>query len=266
MRRSGMSVFRSTRVTAVTSVLAAVLAGSALYAAGAATADNSVPRSDKEIPNLTTVESKIKAYYGDTVTNGEHYASADSSYAHQLAGIEAKAHTYLEHKVRGHHGAAKPAIVLDVDDTTLLTYNYELEVGFNYTPASSDTYIRTRTMKPVFGMPKLVNWAADHGITVFYVTGRPEAQRAPSAANLAAAGYKPAADATHFFLKNPANPPAYLPCGATCSTVGYKSGTRAHIESLGYDIVANFGDQYSDLSGGHADKGFKLPNPMYYLP
>jgi hypothetical protein len=42
--------------------------------------------------------------------------------------------------------------------------------------------------------------------------------------------------------------------------------TRAHIQDLGYDIVANFGDQYSDLSEGHQDRAYKLPNPMYFLP
>jgi hypothetical protein len=47
--------------------------------------------------------------------------------------------------------------------------------------------------------------------------------------------------------------------------VQYKSGTREHIESLGYDIVANFGDQYSDLDGGYADKTFKVPNPTYFV-
>ena len=31
-------------------------------------------------------------------------------------------------------------------------------------------------------------------------------------------------------------------------------------------IIANFGDQFSDLIGGHADKPVKLPNPTYYLP
>ena len=30
--------------------------------------------------------------------------------------------------------------------------------------------------------------------------------------------------------------------------------------------MANFGDQFSDLKGGHADKAYKLPNPTYYLP
>ena len=33
-----------------------------------------------------------------------------------------------------------------------------------------------------------------------------------------------------------------------------------------YDVVANLGDQYSDLIGGYADRAVKLPNPTYYLP
>jgi predicted secreted acid phosphatase len=251
---------------------AAIALGATFYGVGAATADNSVPRSDKEIPNLTNVVNDIKAYYGDTVdASGEHWASPTGNYARQTAGIEAKAEAYLAHAVRGHghdHARqhAKPAIVLDVDDTSLLTYNYELEVGFNYTPASNQTYLDTKNMHAVFGMDALPYWAADQGYTVFWITGRPESQRADTVRNLTAVGYKAPADAAHLYLKDKADPPAYLPCGATCSTIEYKSGTRAHIESLGYDIVANFGDQYSDLSGGHADKSFKLPNPMYYLP
>jgi HAD superfamily, subfamily IIIB (Acid phosphatase) len=47
---------------------------------------------------------------------------------------------------------------------------------------------------------------------------------------------------------------------------GYKSGTRAHLEALGWDIVGNFGDQFGDLVGGFTDKTFKMPNPNYFLP
>jgi hypothetical protein len=32
------------------------------------------------------------------------------------------------------------------------------------------------------------------------------------------------------------------------------------------EIVADFGDQYSDPRGGHAGVQVKLPNPMYFLP
>ncbi|MEV4440910.1 HAD family acid phosphatase [Streptomyces sp. NPDC049577] len=261
----------SKRARIAGATVAAVAAGAGLFAAGSASADHAAPRTDKEIPNLTKVTDQIKAYYGDTVDkNGQHYASADSNYAKQVAGIEKKAKAHLEHVVanraKGKGGKDKPAIVLDVDDTTLLTYNYELQQGFHFTPESQDAYLKSTDMAPVFGMPQLVNWAQSKGITVFFVTGRDEHQRDWSVRNLKNAGYKPAADTAHFFLKNKTTPPAYLPCGAKCTTVEYKSGTRAHIESQGYHIVANFGDQYSDLSGGHADKTYKLPNPMYFLP
>ena len=61
---------------------------------------------------------------------------------------------------------------------------------------------------------------------------------------------------------------SYLHCAnaPTCTTIEYKSGTRAHIASEGYTIMADFGDQYSDLLGGNAGHQVKIPNPMYYIP
>jgi hypothetical protein len=57
-----------------------------------------------------------------------------------------------------------------------------------------------------------------------------------------------------------------IAAGKSCTTVHYKSATRGYIESLGYEIVANFGDQYSDFTGGFEDRTFKMPNPNYFLP
>ena len=31
-------------------------------------------------------------------------------------------------------------------------------------------------------------------------------------------------------------------------------------------FLETIGDQWSDLLGGHAERAYKLPNPMYYLP
>ena len=67
------------------------------------------------------------------------------------------------------------------------------------------------------------------------------------------------------FLKDLTRP-FYASCAPTCTTTQYKSLTRQYIESQGVDIVANFGDQYSDLNGGFADNTYKIPNPMYYVP
>jgi hypothetical protein len=82
--------------------------------------------------------------------------------------------------------------------------------------------------------------------------------------NLSKAGYPVAAGI--FFAPDAGSVPAYLHCGSTCTTVQYKSGTRAHVESLGYDVIADVGDQQSDLDGGHADATYKLSNPMYTVP
>ncbi|MFJ6750404.1 MULTISPECIES: HAD family acid phosphatase [unclassified Streptomyces] len=263
----------SRRARTGTAVVCALVAGSAAFGVGQATAEHSVPRTDKEIPNLTQVQDKIKAYYGDTVTaDGQHYASPHSNYARQVRGIETRADRYLDKVLthqgtRGGHGAhKKPAIVLDMDDTTLLTYNFELQIGFAFNEKAQDAYLKSTDMDPVFGMDTLVNRARAKGAEVFFLTGRKEAQRDWSTRNLKNVGYDVPLDRTHVYLKDKEHPPAYLPCGADCTTVEYKSGTRKHIESLGYDIVANFGDQYSDLQGGAGDRTFKLPNPMYYLP
>ena len=49
-------------------------------------------------------------------------------------------------------------------------------------------------------------------------------------------------------------------------TADFKTGARQAIEADGYTIVANVGDQFSDLAGDHAERCFKLPNPFYFIP
>jgi acid phosphatase len=41
---------------------------------------------------------------------------------------------------------------------------------------------------------------------------------------------------------------------------------RNEIEQGHYTIIANIGDQPSDLSGGHAERTFLLPDPFYRIP
>ena len=44
-------------------------------------------------------------------------------------------------------------------------------------------------------------------------------------------------------------------------------GARAPgLVEQGYTILLTIGDQESDLAGGFAERGFKLPNPVYFLP
>jgi hypothetical protein len=231
------------------------------------------PTSADQIQNIDQVKTAIKAYYGDTITDqidpyaGDgvdkqlHTFSPTSAYAKEMAGIERGAARYLASAAHHRHSGTK-AILLDVDDTTLNTYNYEIYSNFVYDPTSNAAFVNAAAFPATPGMPQLVNWAKSHGYTVFYLTGRPESQRAGTVTNLQNANY-PVVD-SQLYLKDLSAP--WMTCAPSCTTIQYKSLTRKHIESLGYDIVGNFGDQYSDLSGGYADKTFKLPNPMYYLP
>ncbi|PBC64576.1 Secreted acid phosphatase [Streptomyces sp. Tue6028] len=258
------------RIAAIAAACA--VAGAALYGAGAATAGQSTANSTHEPYNIGVLVKDIDTYYGTTLDgNGVYQASPDSPYAKDLARIESDAERYIDkaaHKAR-HHGE-KPAVVFDIDDTLLLSLDYEKKTNYTYNSASWAAYVAQADRPAVFGTPALVEYARSKGVEVFYNSGLKESQRADAVKNLKKVGADVNLDADHMFLKDAANPPAYLSDCATatawnCTTVQYKSGTRKHIESLGYEIVANFGDQYSDLDGGYADRTYKLPNPTYFV-
>jgi predicted secreted acid phosphatase len=221
--------------------------------------------------NVNVLEDQVEHYYGSAtatypVVGQVTIAASTSNYAKQMKQIVANAESYLAWAAARPHGHAKPAVVFDIDDTLLSTYDYTLAEQFGYTSASNAIWVNAAAFPAVFYMPQLVTFAAHHGYSVFYITGRPQAQTAATIKDLTAAGYAAPASG-HLFLK-PTTPPSYLHCAAapTCTTIEYKSGTRKYISSLGYSIVADFGDQYSDLLGGDAGHQVKLPNPMYYIP
>ena len=46
----------------------------------------------------------------------------------------------------------------------------------------------------------------------------------------------------------------------------YKTKERIKVEDEGYTIIANVGDQPSDLDGGFAEQTYLLPDPFYRIP
>jgi predicted secreted acid phosphatase len=252
--------------------LRAAAVGAALYGAGAATAGQSTANSTHEPYNIGLLVKDIDAYYGATLdSNGVYQASPDSPYAKDLAHIESAAKRYIGKAARkAHHRGEKPAVVFDIDDTLLLSLDYEKKTNYTYNSTTWADYVAKADRPAVPGTPDLVRYAESKGVEVFYNSGLKECQRSTAVENLKKIGADINLDASHMFLKDAANPPSYLSGCATpgtwnCTTVQYKASTRKHIEDLGYDIVANFGDQYSDLDGGYADRTYKLPNPTYFV-
>jgi predicted secreted acid phosphatase len=156
-------------------------------------------------------------------------------------------------KHRRHGHKRKLAIVFDIDETTLSNYTAIEADNFTF-GTNSQNEAQNQVGEAIPPSLALFNLAKKKGYTIFLITGRRENVRTPTAQNLAREGYT---GYKELILK---------PQDSTASTVDYKSGARDAIEDDGYKIVANVGDQYSDLAGGHSQVVFKLPNPFYFLP
>jgi predicted secreted acid phosphatase len=150
--------------------------------------------------------------------------------------------------LRRHLDDRRPAIVLDIDDTSLSNYACLKAVDFDRGAADcSDLPAIPQTLR-------LYRYARRHGVKVFFITGRREHARADTRANLRAEGYK---RWTGLHMRPDEQP--------VRRKDGWKARTRRAIERRGYRIVVNVGDQLSDLDGGRALRRIKLPNPMYVI-
>lgn len=141
-----------------------------------------------------------------------------------------EARPYVEQRLDDSAGE-KPAIVLDIDNTSL-----ETDYGFSYPQPAN---------RPVL---EVAQYAQEHGVALFFVTARPGIIEAPTEWNLAHAGYESSGLYVRGFLD------------LFKDVAEYKTEQRAEIESKGYTIIANIGNSATDLSGGHAEKTFKLPD------
>jgi hypothetical protein len=176
---------------------------------------------------------------------------------------------------------AHPAIVFDIDETSLLNWPRIYRDDYAYIPngpcniakageACGDLDWQQSGLAPAVG-PTLELYKAARcidqpqpctPIEVFFVTGRRQAEHNFEMAkvwtlrNLDTAGYANLSP-DHLYMRDP---------NSTGSVADYKSSARADIESRGFTIIANLGDQWSDLVQGHADMTFKLPNPFYFIP
>ncbi|WP_144763559.1 HAD family acid phosphatase [Curtobacterium sp. 9128] len=230
------------------------------------------------IPNIDSVKKTIATYYGDPGTGIAN--TSDSPYIREMRSIvQRQAPVIAAQCAVGRARHTNPAIVLDADDTTLWTYDMEVaDMHFVFDPAEQDVWVQDQRFPATPSMTSLVSVAQRSGCTVIGLTGRNDDQQAATIANLQKVGYPAFSAEQHgtqtYYTKwtgvGASQQPSWIRCAtAKCTTVEYKSQTRAHIESPAggrYDVVANVGDQFSDLLGGSADRAVKLPNPTYYLP
>ncbi|MGA5142870.1 HAD family acid phosphatase [Streptomyces azureus] len=161
-------------------------------------------------------------------------AAADVDYATWQKDCQAvmdQALPYLKQRIAAAKPGEKQAIVFDIDNTAL-----ETDFGFSYPQPAN---------KPVL---EAARYAQERGVALFFVTARPDIIYSFTEHNLKQAGYQVSGLYVRNFIdlfKNVAE---------------YKTAQRVDVEKKGYTIIANVGNSATDLSGGHAEKTFKLPD------
>nr|WSW41830.1 hydrolase [Streptomyces sp. NBC_01001] len=180
-------------------------------------------------PAAAPAAATASAPGGNALIRGIDYGT----WKRDVAAVMATARPYVEQRIAQSPAGEKPAIVLDID-------NSSLETDFHWfwtfpTPAISEVRDLTR-------------YANERGVAIIFVTARPGIIHSLTEYNLKAVGY-PVSD---LYVRD-------LP-DLFSEVSAYKTAKRAEIEARGYTIIANIGNNNSDLVGGHAERTFKLPD------
>jgi predicted secreted acid phosphatase len=182
----------------------------------------------------------------------EYRESGD--WGRDIAKQTKKAKAWLKQRTQGRRTPSKPALVLDIDETALDNYPcVDEKGGLPYDAGVFAGCVVAYDAPAVRPVLSLFKRAKQLGVAVFFVTGRPEGLRAGTLSNLRAAGYR---GKYELHLR----PGDYQ--GE--SAVPPKRAARKAIEKRGFTILANVGDQRSDLKGGYSERRYYLPNPIYF--
>src|SRR6516162_9197757 len=184
------------------------------------------------------------------------------NYDADVVAVFATARGYLE----GRAGQVnKPALVLDIDETSLSNWSNLKANNFGLIldgacdrlpngPCGFEAWILQGVAPPIKPALDLFNAAKAKGVAVVFITGRRDRERQTTLWNLDRAGYEGWAK----LVTRPDDDPH-------ATVEAYKTEERRKLAEAGYTIIATVGDQQSDLDGDFAECKFKVPNPFYFI-
>lgn len=208
----------------------------------------SVDAQAERIPNLDTLKQELRQYHDCTCTCG--------CLAHDLDRQADRAVAFLRRRAAHRGRGEKLALILDIDETTLSNYQEEAKAGFAYNAAAFDAWVNSAQAPAIPGTLRLYKEAQRLGVSILFLTGRPEPQREATERNLRAQGF----DNWQALVMRRADQRS-----ETASR--YKQEARAEFAAQGYRLALNVGDQWSDLKGKpEAELSVKYPDPYYLIP
>ncbi|MGW6820675.1 HAD family acid phosphatase [Streptomyces sp. NPDC055005] len=215
---------RTTRTATAAAVAAAATVLTLLPATVADAAERSAPVS---APAASAPAASAPG--GNAAILGIDYAT----WQRDVADVIDAARPAIEQRIAASPAGEKPALVLDID-------NSSLETDFHW--------FWTFPTPAIGKVRELTRYASERGVAVFFVTARPGIVYSLTERNLKAVGYP----VSGLYVRD--LPDLFQEVSA------YKTGKRAEIEARGYTIIANIGNNTSDLVGGHAERTVKLPD------
>jgi hypothetical protein len=249
-RRDTMRLSNQVRNTFATIALTSLLATVGAYASDCPVAPQPhIPPVAVTPFNLDFVKNALTDYHD----NGTYMAD--------IAAVYSTARPYVESRAGE---VKKPAVVLDIDETSLSNWPNLQADNFGFIPKGPCTlekdfacgftaWVELGTAKEIPPALKFFKAVRAKNVAVLFITARKESQRSITEKNLHAVGY----DGWETLV--------LLPDGDKSTSQAFKTAARQKFASE-YTIIANIGDQLSDLAGGSAECTFKLPNPFYFIP
>lgn len=193
------------------------------------------------------------------MTEGEYDACITTLASMGLKAIEGHIDMLSTSTSRPHVFAA----VFDVDDTLVTTNNLRDEQFHKKMASGADhpswllkSAFARHHRAPLVPLVELYRALQSRGIRMIILTGRSGLTRDVTLDNLRAIGVD---GWDHAIFREPYSIDQYAPAQE------YKSRQRTRLANAGYTVVANVGDQESDLVGPHSGIAIKLPNPMYLI-
>lgn len=188
------------------------------------------------------------------MTGGAYDRAVVQAIAVAESAIDARLSTLYNATATSEHAEPVPLVVFDVDDTLLSTHAGRRRQFAAYM-AVQGADLPDDHLPPIGPVVRLHQRLVERGVRTAIVTGRWSTERDATLANLCRVGVD---RWDHALFRAAGTPDALLPAA------DYKRRQRARLTAAGYTIVANIGDQRSDL--GDNDPGVvnvQLPNPMY---
>lgn len=192
-----------------------------------------------EPQNLDLLKRELRAYHD----SGE--------YDREMSKVVDEARRWLEQRVGERKSKDRLAIIFDFDETLVSNWPTFQAGDFGYVEEKWLAWVQTGNAPPISPVVELLKFARTHALSVFVITSRSESQRRATAKNLERIGC--AEDVTLICA----------PDDWQGTAAKFKAAQRQQLAKSGHVIVANIGDQLSDLVGGNAERTFKLPNPFY---